>query len=213
MGVGDPALGVGIQPGGRGPRAGLAVRRPPPRAPVLIHSPARAQKTQEPDSPPPPPGTQEPPDHRGRGCPASDSAPKAQAGWRRCEISFPGPPPAAHLPLGPPAHVLGLGPRDGHTGLLAAPQPVSALLGPWALGPPAASAETGRPQPWHLSGPGWDCRPPLQGEPRRPGPRDSPPLDDAPATVGVPGAEALYAVEVARALLHRQPERLGAAGR
>lgn len=91
---------------------------------------------------------------------------------------------------------------------------MAALLGPWALGPPGASAGAGDS---FSPGTGWPegiAVPP----PRAPGwaaaprPRCSPPLDDTPAAVGVLGAQALCTGRVAQALLHGKPEHLGQQG-
>ena len=65
--------------------------------------------------------------------------------WVRSSLaSTPARP--THLPLGLAAHVLRVGPGDGHAGLVAAPQPVAALISPGALCLPGAAARA-RGQP------------------------------------------------------------------
>ena len=131
------------------------------------------------------------PGHTGAGAsPASGSAPGAQArsevlwgsparpkSWGHSPtLPYAPPRPATHRPLGPPAHVLWAGPSDGHAGLPAAPQPVSTLVSPRALGPPGAPAGAGEASArapvhhgvGHPAFPGWAETPAqaLTGPPR-----------------------------------------------
>lgn len=161
-------------------------------------------------------GHQGTPGTRGRApCPrAGVRQYKAGSPWRPQEPQVRGSPtsaqylpssPTTHLPLGPAAHVLWLRPSDGYAGLVTTPQPVAVLLGPWAVGPPAASAGAGG----GLSLAPASHTPGLQGRAEAPGSGHSPSLGDAPAAVGVLGAVALGAGGVAPALLHGQPQHLG----
>lgn len=62
--------------------------------------------------------------------------------WVRSSLaSTPARP--THLPLGLAAHVLRVGPSDGHAGLVAAPQPVATLVSPGALCLPGAATRAG----------------------------------------------------------------------